>query len=158
MHSNSNILYREIKKISNLNSLIIARYFVLLSCSFSLLYFITSRYRLYGFYIALFVFFAPSVLEHALPDKNSSSDTIILPTLKKSYAYNYQKYICLMITFWLCNILLFCWQVSATLDSNSDFFSKYFPSFVLSGHIIIYLALSYYYRIKLHSRLINNRW
>lgn len=158
MHSDSNTLYREVKKISSLHSLIIARYFVLLSCSFALFYFISNRYGLYGFYIALFVFLAPSILEQALPDKKSSSDTIILPTLKKSYAYNYQKYICLVITFWLSNILLMAWQFSASQNLTSHSFSNFFPSFVLSGHIIIYLFLSYYYRIKLHSQLLNNRW
>lgn len=158
MHSYPNPLYRELKKISGLHSLMTARYFLLLSCFVSFFYYFAHRYGLYCIYIAIFSLLAPNILEYALPTKKSDSDTVILPTLKKSYAYDSKKYISLLITFWLSNILLIIWQFSTTLHPTAHFIANYFPFFILLGNILIYLILLYYYRIKLHSQLSNNRW
>lgn len=158
MHSEPKILYQEIKKISTWHSLTIARYFLLSSCIFALFYYFIHRYGLYCIYIALFVSFAPGVLEYTIKNTKKGSDTVILPTLKKSYAYDSKKYICLMVTFWLSNILLIAWQISAILHPMPHFFANFYPAFTLSGNILIYLILSYYYRIKLHFQLLNNRW
>lgn len=158
MHSNSHTLYQEIKKISTLQSLFIARYFLLFSCSIVFIYYFAHRYGLYCLYIVLFELLAPGILNHALPDKKTDSDNVILPTLKKSYAYDSKKYLCLLITFWLSNILLITWQFSTVLHPTAYFFANFFPCFALSGHVLIYFILSCYYRIKLHSQLINNRW
>ncbi len=158
MHSNSNTFYREIKKISSLQSLMIARYFLLLACFVIFFYYFAHHYGLYCIYIAIFSLLAPTILEHAISNRKSYSDTVILPTLKKSYAYDSKKYICLLITFWLSNILLIIWQFSTIMRPTPHFVANYFPTFVLSGNILIYLILSYIYQIKLHSQLSNNRW
>ena len=153
-----NPLYREIKKISGYHSLLIARYFLLLSCLAAFFYYFAHHYGLYCTYIAILSLFAPSILEHTLQNKKPNSHTVILPTLKKSYAYDSKKYICQLITFWLSNILLIAWQFSTVLHPTLHFIANYFPSFILLGNIVIYLFLLYYYQIKLHSQLLNNRW
>lgn len=158
MHSDFSTFYREIKKISSQQSLMIARYFLLLACFIIFFYYFAHHYGLYCIYIAIFSLLAPSILEHAISNKNSCSDTVILPTLKKSYAYDSKKYVCLLITFWLSNILLLVWQFSTILHPTPHFIANYFPTFVLLGNIFIYLFLYYFYQIKLHSQLSNNRW
>lgn len=158
MKESVTVLHQEIKKVANMQSLIQTRIFTLLSTLLIMFYYIAYHYGLYCLYIFFFSLFAPSVLEHTFSEKELSNRTQILPVLKQTFHYDARRYYCLYITFWLSNILLAAWQFNAFTHLTPHRLANIFPSIVFFGNIFFYLFFSYYYRLKIHYQLLNNRW
>lgn len=158
MNKSVTILHQEIKKVSNMQSLVQTRFFLLLSTFLIMFYYLAYHYGLYCLYIFFFSLFAPSVLETAFEKKDLTAHDQILPVLKQVFQFNTKRYYSLTITFWLTNILITAWQYNTFMHPTPHRLANLFPAILLVGNILFYLISSYYYRFKFHYQLLNNRW
>lgn len=150
-------IHRELHNIARLQGLYYARYHLMGMGALSLFYYLAHHYGLYCFYPLILAFITPTLVELIFKDGFSTSKTF-LPVLQEKYHYTKLRHLSLFITFWLCNILLFLWQLRLSFFSSASWLANHIPIFLLLTHLLCYIGISYYYQFKFHYQLINNRW
>lgn len=158
MNLSAQTLHTELRRISNMQGLNFSRLFLLFFSTLSMFYFFVNHYEVYAIYIFFFSSLAPEAFDVILKNVQINKNKKIFTTLKKTYQYDYKRYLCLSISFWMTNILLVAWQFSSYLHPSGDMIANKLPTFFLIGNVSIYFFSSYYFQFKFHYQLLNNRW
>lgn len=158
MSQNTNALHAEIKQIARMQALTYTRIYLLFASFLCMLYYLAMHYELYCTYVFFFSLLAPFIMELIPSDPSRSHTTYQLTALHKEYGYDHVRHISLYATFWFCNLLLMIWTVRIQIYSVANTLANELPTLLLCGNILCFLILFYYFRIKFHFQLLNNRW
>ena len=158
MSQNTNALHAEIKQIARMQALTCARIYLLFASFLCMLYYLAMHYGLYCTYVFFFSLLGPFIMELIPSHSSKLQKNYQLTVLHKEYGYDHIRHISLYVTFWFCNLLLMIWIVRIQIYSVANTLSNELPILLLCGNILCFLILFYYFRIKFHFQLLNNRW
>ena len=158
MSQNTNELHAEIKQLARMQALTYTRIYLLLASFLCMLYYLAMRYGLYCTYVFFIALLGPFFIELIPSNASSRHNEFQLTTLHKEYGYEPLRHMSLYCTFWLCNLLLIVWILRIQVYSTANTLANSLPTVLLFGNILCFLLLFYYFRIKFHFQLLNNRW
>lgn len=158
MSQNANALHAEIKQLARMQALIYTRIYLLFASFLCMLYYLAMHYGLYCTYVFFLSLLGPFFIELIPANSSRLHKTCQLTTLHKEYSYEPLRHISLYSTFWLCNLLLMVWILRIQIYSTANTLANSLPTVLLFGNILCFLLLFYYFRVKFHFQLLNNRW
>lgn len=158
MSPNANTLHAEIKHLARMQALIYTRIYLLFASFLCTLYYLAMRYGLYCTDVFFLSLLGPFLIELIPTNASNRHKNFQLTTLHKEYDYEPIRHISLYCTFWLCNLLLIIWIFRIQIYSTANTLANSLPTVLLFGNILCFLFLFYYFRIKFHFQLMNNRW
>lgn len=146
---------REIRRISQYNSILFTRYSIFAGLILGSIWF-----RPVTFYILLFYLIIPHILRYSLSGskaaatkKNPASTgetPIHLPTLYIKYRYDAIMHQYQSLSASLTGFCLLLWGVRLPWPQNL------YPLIMLAGSLLLRQAVYWFYRIRIHFLLINN--
>lgn len=166
MNNNTMDINKEIRSLSNYRALLLSKYYISVLLLIVSIYLVIKKYPASSFYILIILYTFPAILNFALSDyaKKYKSKLLlritkdipfILQSLKNKYKYTQLNYISNSITYLLCMLLLFLWQIS--YSKSSEGLLSLVPYIIIVSGIAVRIIFLIIYHFKLTHHVKHNR-
>ncbi len=158
----------EIRTVANYRGLMISKYYLAVSLLLTSLYLGFLRYNLSSLYILFILAVFPYALSAGLRDCSSkgkssflarlaSEKRFLLSNLQKKYKYTHISHTANSIVYPIILILIGLWQFRNGSVPGMDDYLRNLPAFLLLTGLLLRLAATIFYRLKLPYDLSHNR-
>ncbi len=168
MRKKANLMKYEIRTIANYRGLILSKYYIAVLLSLMSLYLGHTKQNPSSLYILVILAVLPYALSSGLRDYSgkgrhpllvriASERHFLLDNLKKTYHYTSTGHIANSVTYPILLILIGLWQYKNNSSSISNDFLRNAPVFIISSGLLLRLAGTAFYRLKLPHDLFHNQ-
>lgn len=151
-----------LRQISRYQGYIFARYVTLFLLLLTIIYFAFLSSPIYSCYILIIAVPAPYISRQIfysfIQNKFKKSQTDVFTMVKRKYNFSLANYFSQITSFFITNFFIILWQTTLVRNDQLPSIHIIIPSIIFSIGIFSQVTFSFYFRIKLHICLMNNKW